>query len=137
MKEAENKKRAMHVCLLLAGIAVYYPALRHQFLTLWDDQWVVMNSYTEGGVHWRNLWAILTEFYHGQYAPFNEYFYLTLYNLSGGYHPVVFHAASICLHLANVLWVYVLLQKILSCNSSDLMGELLPDGGIKRNSFQK
>lgn len=115
MRKVQVRKSVIYICLLLlAGIGVYYPVFGHQFLTLWDDQWVVMNVYTEGGISWRNLWVILTEFYHGQYAPFNEYFYLILYNLSGGYNPVAFHAASICLHLANILWVYVLLRKILS-----------------------
>ena len=101
------------VLLVLAGLLTYYPVIGHQFLLFWDDQWVVLNYYTEGGLNPENFWDILTDFYHGQYAPFNEYLYLLLYNLAGGYHPAVFHVASLLLHLGNMLWVYVILRSLL------------------------
>lgn len=61
--------KAILICIVLA---VYFPVLGNDFLYYWDDQWQVMNRYTEGGLHFNNLWAILTEFYGGQYAPANE-----------------------------------------------------------------
>ena len=75
-----------------------------------------MNHYTEGGINFANIWAILTEFYHGQYAPFNQYLYLILFNLSGGYNPFVFHLASLLIHLANSCLVFVVLKKLLLLN---------------------
>lgn len=98
--------------LILAGLLVYYPVFGHQFQLQWDDQWVVMNHYTTSGIYFQNIWAILTEYYHGQYAPFNEFFYLLLYNWCG-YHPLAFHAASVCLHVINACLVYVVIKKLL------------------------
>lgn len=87
--------------IVIAGILVYYPILSNQLLNLWDDQWVVMNPYTEGGFTIQNMLRILIEFYHGQYASFNEYLYLILYTISGSYDPVVFHLASLLIHIVN------------------------------------
>jgi hypothetical protein len=74
-----------------------------------------MNQYTEGGLNRQNLWAIFTEFYHGQYAPFNELLYLILYSIFG-YKPFWFHSASLLLHIANTLLVYICFCRLLEMN---------------------
>lgn len=103
-----------YLMLISIVILVYSPVINHDFLYQWDDQWVVINHYTTGGIHIHNLWDILTDFYHGQYAPFNELNYLLLYTFFG-YNPLFFHIASLCWHLVNVCLVYrffiVLLSK--------------------------
>ena len=91
--------------LSLATGLVYFPILGNDFLYFWDDQWVVMNYYTEGGFNIENIWAIFTEFYHGQYSPLNESLYLILYSLFG-YDPFAFHLASLLIHFINVLLVF-------------------------------
>ena len=98
--------------LALAVFAAHFPILGNDFLYFWDDQWVVMNRYTESGINFNNLWAILTEFYHGQYAPLNESLYLILYTFFG-YNPFWFHLASLLLHSANVLLVYFCIKLLL------------------------
>jgi len=106
------KKITPFILLIVVGFLVYYPILSNQFLDYWDDQWVVMNHYTEGGINFQNIWNILTEFYHGQYAPFNEFLYLFLYT-AFGYNPFVFHLASLIIHVINSCLVFILLKKIL------------------------
>ncbi len=91
---------------------VFWPVFSHQFQFFWDDQWVVMNDYTEGGINTENIVTILTEFYHGQYAPVNEFFYLTLYSLFG-YNAFWFHTASLLVHISNVLLLFFLVKKLL------------------------
>lgn len=98
--------------LVLFTLIVYFPVFSHQFQTHWDDQWVVINPYTENGLNAENLWAILTEFYKGQYAPLNQLLYTILY-AAFGYNPFWFHLAGIMLHLCNVLLVYFLIRRIL------------------------
>ncbi len=111
---AHIKPWFIHCFLLIAAtVCVYFPILDNNFLYFWDDQWVVMNYYTERGFSISNLWAIFTEFYHGQYAPLNELLYLQLYSLFG-YNPFFFHLASLLLHLANVLLVYICINQLLS-----------------------
>jgi hypothetical protein len=101
-----------YATLVIATLLVYFPALSNEFLMLWDDQWVVINSYTYHGFTADNLWRILTEFYKGQYAPFNQLYYTSLYAVFG-LNAFVFHLGSLLLHLANVLFVYSLIHTVL------------------------
>lgn len=98
--------------LVFLTLLVYSPVFSHQFQTHWDDQWVVINPYTENGLNVQNLWAILTEFYKGQYAPLNQLSYTILYS-AFGYNPFWFHLAGVMLHLCNVLLTYFLIRSIL------------------------
>ena len=109
----KNSKYFYPVILAACTIAAYFPILGNDFLYFWDDQWVVINRYTESGLNGKNLWAILTEFYHGQYAPLNESLYLILYTVFGGYKPFWFHLASLLLHIANALLVYYCIRLLL------------------------
>jgi hypothetical protein len=110
------KKLSPYPVFIITGLLIYFPILSNQLLDFWDDQWVVMNYFTEGGNTLQHIWRILTEFYHGQYAPFNQYLYLFLYSISGGYNPFVFHLASLLIHLANCCLVFVVLRKLLLLN---------------------
>lgn len=114
-------KKLLSLLLVLAAVAVYFPILGHDFLYFWDDQWVVMNHYTEGGFTLTNLRLILTEYYHGQYAPLNELLYLILYNLFG-YNPFFFHAASLILHALNTLLLFVVVEQLLRLSVSVKVG---------------
>ena len=90
---------------------MYYPILFNDFLYWWDDQWQVMNHYTEGGINFDNLWAILTEFFGGQYSPVDEYMYLFIFTLFE-YNPMAFHLASLLLHAGSVCLVYIIIIRI-------------------------
>lgn len=111
LKWSDNNK-FIFLLLLIPVLIAYYPVMSHDFLYSWDDQWVVINHYTSGGINFNNLYRILTDFYHGQYAPLNEFNYLLLYSIFG-YKPVAFHLASLCWHMANVLLVYVFISRLL------------------------
>ena len=79
------KKKKFCIILFLIGITifVFYPTVLNGFLDYWDDQWVVMNHYTESGFKLLNLYHVLMDFYNGQYAPLNELFYLTVFSIVG------------------------------------------------------
>lgn len=107
-----NKKYHIRFFLLFVlPLLVYYPILCNDFVYHWDDQWMVINHYTQGGINIQNIFAILIEFYNGQYGPLNEYLFLFLYTLFG-YNPLPFHLASLVLHLGCVCLVYVIIKKI-------------------------
>jgi len=108
----KNSRWFYPILLIGSALAVYSPILGNDFLYYWDDQWVVMNTYTESGLNGHNIWAIFSEFYHGQYAPLNESLYLILYT-TFGYKPFWFHLASLLLHAANVLLVYSCIFRLL------------------------
>jgi hypothetical protein len=102
----------MYFALIATTVIVYCPILFNDFLFLWDDQWVVINRYTEGGLNLWNLWYIFSEYYHGQYAPFNELLYLLLYS-AFGYTPFWFHLAGMLLHIACACLVFHIVRRLL------------------------
>lgn len=95
------------VCILL----IYHPVYRFDFLYGWDDQWFVTNYYTEEDFSAENLWAIFTEFYKGQYAPFNQLYYTSLYSLFQ-YQTGIFHVFSVLIHFINGILVYLLSRNL-------------------------
>jgi hypothetical protein len=117
-KIPDNKRKAIALLLLvLTCTIVYWPVLFNKFMLLWDDQWMLMNAYTEDKFSWGNILRVITEFYNGQYSPVNEFFYIILYALFG-YNPFCFHLACLVLHIANVLLVYFLITKIMVLSHS-------------------
>lgn len=105
----------LSVSLILVCFLVYFPTFNNQFQSFWDDQWVVVNHYTNDGFTRKNLWAILSEFYHGQYAPVNQLFYTSLHTLFG-YNAMLFHGACLFIHMLNVLLVFSFVKRLLRLN---------------------
>jgi len=90
---------------ILLTLIVYKDVGSHQFQTAWDDQWAVQNWYTEEGFSGENTTAILLEFYGGQYAPVNQFYYTLLHNLFG-YNATAFHMAGLVIHILTVVTVF-------------------------------
>lgn len=99
------------VCLL--AVLAFLPTFGNGFQTEWDDQWMLMNPLTVSPLNWSTLCDILTTRSHGQWAPVNQLLYTLLYHVDG-YNAVVFHAASLLMHLANVCLLYVGLHMLLA-----------------------
>lgn len=97
--------------LAFAAIVVYYPILNNDFTFGWDDQWMVVNQYTEGGINIENIWAILSGFYHGQYGPVNQMLFLFLYT-TFGYNPLAFHLTILLLHVGCIILIFSIIQKL-------------------------
>ena len=116
MKEAIYKsffkQKGAYLFLILACVAVYWPVLENDFLDHWDDQWIVMNHYTEGGWTWDNLKHIFIDYYGGQYAPVMELSFLALYTFFG-YDAFFFHLASLLWHIGCVCLVWKLTVSLL------------------------
>lgn len=111
LKIGKIPKATAILTLIVISLLVYWPVIFHDFQFEWDDQWVVLNQYTEKGLEAHNLWNILTEFYRGQYAPANELYYASIYNFFG-YNPAWFHLGSLLLHLVNVSLVFIFMYRL-------------------------
>jgi hypothetical protein len=107
-----NLSLVLNTALVFTVLLVYLPVFSNQFQLGWDDQVIVINDYTSDGLQLSNLWAILTEFYEGQYAPVNQLSYTLLHALFG-YNPFYFHAFGVLIHSINVLLTFGLITQVL------------------------
>lgn len=100
--------------LLLYGLVAfcYSPVFSNGFLDSWDDQWMVMNVFTESGFRMENLIAVFTQSYKGQYSPLVELNYMVLYGLFG-YDPFWFHLMSIVWHCGCATLLFFLIFRLL------------------------
>ena len=104
--------RTRIISLVLISVAAFASIAGHEFLYQWDDHWVVFNRYTDTGLDFKNLWAVLTEFHRGQYAPLNELNYILIHAVFS-YSPMAFHIASILWHVANTVLLFLFLNRLL------------------------
>lgn len=82
-----------------------------KFQLEWDDHWVVINRYTTSGLNMSNLGSVLGNFYHGQYSPINEFYYILIHAIFD-YNPVAFHLIGLLVHLLNVSLVFSFIRRI-------------------------
>lgn len=113
--------------MLLYGVVLvcYSPVFTNGFLDSWDDQWMVMNVFTESGFRIENLVAIFTQSYKGQYSPLVELNYMSLYGLFG-YDPFEFHLTSIIWHCGCATLLFFLIRRLL-----EFSGMCEPPTGLK------
>lgn len=100
-----------YVLLVISCLLIYLPGLWNDFQTGWDDQWAVINHYTEGGFTQENLQAVFTDYYYGQYSPVNVMVYITIFKFFG-YNPVIFHLYSLLLHIINCCLLFAFLSRM-------------------------
>lgn len=76
MKKRNNivRIRFLSDFLLLYGLVAlcYSLVFFNGFLDSWDDQWMVMNVFTESDFRKENLMEVFTQSYKGQYSPLVE-----------------------------------------------------------------
>ncbi|MDB5005082.1 MAG: hypothetical protein JWQ34_3307 [Mucilaginibacter sp.] len=116
---SRNKTPLIILCLTISVLLVYHSVFSHQFQLKWDDQWVITNFYTENGLTANNLYAIFTDFFHGQYSPINQLSFTLIYAAAGNsYNPVWFHTYSVIMHILNVVLVYFFIKNLLTQSKS-------------------
>ena len=116
------KKSSGRIILVLVTTAVlaavWFPVLNNDFLTNWDDQWMVTGNphlyeiLQFNTISFETITTIFTESYGGQYSPINTLAYMMI-TWSGGMEPFGFQMSFLLLHLANFLLVGLILQKLL------------------------
>jgi len=102
------------VCLL-----TYYPSLDNHFQQEWDDQWMLLENPLLFYPTWEAIGRSFFTFYHNQYSPLNQLYYLGIYKLAG-FDPFAFHLGSLIIHLINGYLVYVLVKRFLKIIKPDI-----------------
>ena len=110
-KSGLQVKSLIYVPLFVIPIIVYFSVTGHQFLTSWDDAWMVLNNYTIGGLSFSNIGKIFSESNQGQYSPLNQLIYNVIYIWFGS-DPFFFHLTSVLWHAINVCLVYAFVKSL-------------------------
>lgn len=104
--------KVLYLLLYIIVVLCYHPIFSNGFLDAWDDQWMVINIYTETGWSPENMITIFTQSYNGQYSPLVELNYIFIYSLFG-YNPFWFHLISVVWHCVCVTLVFFFVRRLL------------------------
>ena len=97
--------------LALITLAIYLPALSHEFLVYDDQQYVTENPHVQAGLSWQGAaWAFRT-FYASNWHPLTWLSHMLdcqLYDSNAAGH----HLTSVLLHVANSVLLFMLLNRL-------------------------
>ena len=103
---------SVYALLFLLPLIVYHALAGFEFLTAWDDGWMVFNRHTTDGLGLPNLADIASETNQGQYSPVNQLIYTILHSIFG-LDPLAFHLMSVLYHAINTCLVYAFVKALL------------------------
>ncbi len=95
---------------LVAAVLAFANILNHGFVNFDDDTGILANTLFHQ-LSLDNIIQIFKTTNLGMYAPISGLLYTILYTMGKG-DPLIFHAASLLLHLANIILVYKILKLI-------------------------
>ncbi len=110
--EKVKGSRYIPVVLLMAvTLAIFFPALKHEFLVNWDDQQYVTQNPSIMGLTLENVKTAFTRNFSGNYAPIHLLSYMVDYEI-WGLKPSGFIFTNILLHAINGALLYLLIVKM-------------------------
>ncbi|HNW89788.1 MAG TPA: tetratricopeptide repeat protein [Bacteroidales bacterium] len=96
--------------VLLATLAIYFKAIRFEFL-IWDDNMYINLNERIKELSWENVKMMFSEFYFGNYHPITTLTYAIEHKIVGD-GPGLYHFTNILMHAMNALLVFVLIKKL-------------------------
>jgi hypothetical protein len=97
--------------LFVATIALYWPAMRCDFVNYDDQDYVTENVHVRAGLSWENLkWAFLNPV-SNHWHPLTVLSHMAVCQVVG-LNPWGHHLANVLLHALNVALVFVLLRRL-------------------------
>ncbi|WP_224985052.1 tetratricopeptide repeat protein [Geomonas agri] len=111
---SSNDKLFFYFSLALLSalsLALFWPALGHDFLINWDDRQYILENDAIRGLTAEHLKAAFTTFSLGNYAPLHLVSYMIDYEI-WGMRPFGFILTNIVLHTLNGLLLYAFLRRL-------------------------
>ncbi|MFZ1917871.1 MAG: tetratricopeptide repeat protein [Terriglobales bacterium] len=97
--------------LLIVAVQVSYNAVtRNGFINYDDERYIVNNPHIKAGWTWSTVKWAFTTFHEANWAPLSWLFHMLDYRLFG-LSPGGHHYASVLLHAANAVLLFLLLQR--------------------------
>jgi len=105
-----KQKLVLGFLLMIATVALYYPASDHPFVNYDDNLYVTENAQVTGGLHWKTVkWAFST-FAEGNWHPLTWLSHaadVQFYGLDSAGH----HNTNLFLHVLNIALLFWVLQQ--------------------------
>ncbi len=102
----------MAALLALVTIALYWPAMSHDFVNFDDLEYVTENPHVQGGLNWAGVeWAFRNTEQPAYWAPLMWMSHMLACQLFG-LNPWGHHLINVLLHAANTVLVFLLLRNL-------------------------
>ena len=105
-----NNKLLQIAIIIIATVLAYSKVFQAGFMS-WDDMEYVFQIKDIQSIDWSTITHWFTKYYIGNYQPLPVATYAIDY-MVGGAHPLAFHIDSLIWHVADVILLYIFLQKI-------------------------
>ena len=86
--------------VLLTTFAIYFKAIKFDFLITWDDPFYITKNNAIKDLHWANIKLFFTEYFVWNYQPITMLMYAIEYKLVGN-SASLYHINNIIFHLIN------------------------------------
>ena len=119
---ASGEKRVVILCLLLvaATLASYNPIVRNQFVDFDTRAYILANDHVQHGLTWETVKWSFTTFYQGNWHPLTWLSHALDCQIFH-FNPIGHHYTNLLLHTANVVLLFLLLQRATGCTWSSLV----------------
>src|SRR5208282_972454 len=102
----------MVALLVVVTIALYWPAMRCDFINYDDPDYVTANSHIRGGLNWEGVkWAFSNTEQGTQWAPLMWLSHMLAWQLFGA-NPWGHHLLNVLLHAANTALVFLVFRQM-------------------------
>jgi protein O-mannosyl-transferase len=112
---AARRKTIFCLALIVATLAVYFPALRNGFVNYDDPRYIIDNSHIQSGLNWQSARWAATAFYESNWHPVTWISHaadISFFRLN----PAGHHAINILLHGLNALILFLVLRNATGCD---------------------
>jgi protein O-mannosyl-transferase len=109
---ANREKNVVTLCLLLvaSALAFYNPIVHNQFIDFDDASYILKNAQVHDGLTWSTVKWSFSTFQEGNWHPLTWMSHALDYQLFR-FNPVGHHYTNLLLHAANVVLLFLLLQR--------------------------
>ena len=102
----------MAVLLVLVTIALYWPAMRYDFINFDDPEYVTENPHVQGGLNWEGVkWAFCNTEQAAYWAPLMWLSHMLAWQLFGS-NAWGHHLINVLLHAANTALVFLVFRRM-------------------------
>ena len=106
----QRQKFGLAILLVVATVALYYPANGHPFVNFDDNLYVTENVHVTAGLHWQTVKWAFTTFDQGNWHPLTWLSHAADCQLYG-LNPAGHHETNLVLHVLNVVLLFWVLQQ--------------------------